>query len=167
MNDEALKRLARLLRVREHRRQARERDRAERRRSRADAEAALARQQATLQGAVDLLAHETRQVQRAAEARAPTGSEIEGLHGHLARQRAVIATERAAVAAGATVCNVLRGDEARAEQALRAALNSHRKAEAMHEDRSSLRRRLDRIAAELAEDEQNSLRAAAMRAARP
>lgn len=167
MNDEALKRLARLLRVREHRRQARERDRAERRRSRADAEAALARQQATLQGAVDLLAHESQQVQRAAEAQAPSGAEIEGFLGHLARQRAVIATERAAVAAGATVCNVLRADEARAEQALRAALNSHRKAEAMHDDRSDLRRRLDRIAAELAEDEQNSLRAASPRAARP
>jgi hypothetical protein len=160
MIDEKLMRLTKLLRVREQRKHARERDRAERRRSRVSAEEALARQEAMLQAAQIRLDQSSQQVREFAGESAPTGDEMASCLGHLALQRVAISTERAAVAAAGTVCNVLRAEEDKASNALRAALNSHRKAESLHAERSALHRQTVRVQSELADDELNAMRAA-------
>lgn len=164
MHDERLTRLTRLVRVREQRTRARERDRSERRRSRVSAEEALARQEATLRAAQTDLDRSVSQVYKQAAGSALTGDEMASFFAHLATKRTVIATERSAVAAAETVCNVLRAEEDKARAALRAASNAQRKAEALHIERGVEHRRIVRVAAELADDELSAMRAAAVAA---
>lgn len=154
---------ARLLKVREQRRQARERDGAERRRARQEAEAAVAQQNAALAAALQRHEHAMRRIAALAAADACTGADLALWAGHLERDRAAIATERAACDSAQALLDMMQRDEDRARKLLRQARQGEQRAEALHDEVQRERQREARAAAALAEDEFNSARHAAPR----
>ncbi len=154
---------ARLVRVREKRRQARERDRAERLRARQEAEAALAQQKAALAAALQRHDDEMRRIGALAAADACSGAELALWAGHLERDRAAIATERAACDSAQALLDMMRRDEERARKLLHQARQGEQRAESLHEEVQREQRRHALAAATLADDEFNSARHAAPR----
>ena len=154
---------ARLVRVREQRRLARERDRAERRRASQEAEAALAQQNAALATALQRHDDEMRRIGTLAAADACSGAELALWAGHLERDRAAIATERAACDSAQALLDMMRRDEERARTLLRQARHAEQRAEALHAEAQLEQRRSALAATTLADDEFNSARHAAPR----
>jgi hypothetical protein len=154
---------ARLVRVREQRRRARERDRAERQRARLEAEAALAQQNAALATALQRHDDEMRRIAALAAASACSGAELALWAGHLERDRAAIATERAACDSAQALLDMMRRDEDRARKLLNQARHAEQRAESLHDETLREQRRCALVAATLADDEFNSARHAAPR----
>lgn len=154
---------ARLVQVREQRRRARERDRAERRRAREEAEAALAQQNAALAAALQRHGDEMRRIGTLAAADACSGAELALWAGHLERDRAAIATERAACDSAQALLDMMRRDEERARTLLRQARHAEQRAESLHDETQRQEQRAALAAATLADDEFNSARHGAPR----
>ena len=154
---------ARLVRVREQRRRARERDRAERQRARLEAETALAQQNAALAAALQRHDAEMRRIGALAAANACSGAELALWAGHLERDRAAIATERAACDSAQALLDMMKRDEDRARKLLNQARQGEQRAESLHEEALQEARRAALAATLLADDEFNSARHAAPR----
>jgi hypothetical protein len=154
---------ARLVRVREQRRRARERDRAERQRARLEAEAALAQQNAALAAALQRHDAEMRRIGALAGANACSGAELALWAGHLERDRAAIATERAACDSAQALLDMMKRDEDRARKLLNQARQGELRAESLHDEAQQEARRAALAATLLADDEFNSARQGAPR----
>ena len=127
-------RLARLVAVRDRRRQARERELGLRLQALQRAEQALVQQRALLDAALRRLEQSTERIARAQADEAPSGADCVRFMGWLNAGRTAVSTERAAAVAAAAAVDMVRREETKARAALRAAAVAQRKLELAHDE---------------------------------